>query len=403
MSKRTLASLALVLAMLLPVVASAAPLGQEELTYTVKLGDTLWALAEKVLGSGPAYWAIVSATNEKAQADETFTTITDPGLIYPGWKILIPSAEEAAELLKARRTGTGSGPGFKGPLGIAVEADGSLVVIDRDLKAAIRVDPASGNRTIVSNASTGSGPGFETPWDIAVEADGGQVVADCGLHALNAVVRVEPVSGDRTIVSDASTGSGEDFGQGPIGIAVEADGHLVVTDQDIEAVVRVDPVSGDRTIVSDAHTGSGKEFEAPTGIAVEANGSLVVVDNGLEAVVRVDPASGNRTIVSDASTGSGPGFKVPWDIAVEADGQLVVADRVLEAVVRVDPVSGNRTIVSDASTGSGPGLGGRMGRPNGIAVESDGSLVVTVAGLEAVVRVNPVSGNRTIVSSSGTE
>ena len=35
-------------------VASAAPPAQEELTYTVKLGDNLWTLAEKYLGSGAA-------------------------------------------------------------------------------------------------------------------------------------------------------------------------------------------------------------------------------------------------------------------------------------------------------------------------------------------------------------
>jgi len=94
-------SLALALAMLLPMVANAAPLRQE-VVYTVKKGDTLWALAEKYLGSGPAYWAIVFATNKQAQVDETFATIANPSLIHPGWKFLIPSAEEAAEFLKAR-------------------------------------------------------------------------------------------------------------------------------------------------------------------------------------------------------------------------------------------------------------------------------------------------------------
>ena len=52
--------------------------------------------------------------------------------------------------------------------------------------------------------------------------------------------------------------------------------------------------------------GSGPAFVSPRGIAVEADGSLVVVDLGLDAVVRVDPVSGDRTIISDASTGSGP-------------------------------------------------------------------------------------------------
>ena len=99
MSKRMLVSLALVLAMLLPVATSAAPLKQEEMTYTVKLGDNLWTLAEKYLGRGPAYWAIVFAANEKAQEDETFAAIANPDLIHPGWKLFIPSAEEANDLL----------------------------------------------------------------------------------------------------------------------------------------------------------------------------------------------------------------------------------------------------------------------------------------------------------------
>ncbi len=100
--------------------------------------------------------------------------------------------------------------------------------------------------------------------------------------------------------------------------------------------------------------GSGPGFVTPVGIALEADGSLVVTDSGLEAVVRVDQVSGDRTIISDASTGSGPGVVAPRGIAVEADGSLVVTDSGLEAVVRVDQVSGDRTIISDASIGSGP-------------------------------------------------
>ena len=46
------------------------------------------------------------------------------------------------------------------------------------------------------------------------------------------------------------------------------------------------------------------------------------------------------------------GFRDPFDVTVEADGNLVVADRGLKAVVRVNPLSGDRTIVCDADTGS---------------------------------------------------
>ncbi len=105
-------NLLVVLSLLLSLglgVANAAPPAQAELTYTVKLGDNLWTLAEKYLGSGPAYHAIVMATNAKNVEDASFASIADPGLIHPGWKFLIPSPEEAADLMTALR----EGPKFK--------------------------------------------------------------------------------------------------------------------------------------------------------------------------------------------------------------------------------------------------------------------------------------------------
>lgn len=167
-------------------------------------------------------------------------------------------------------------------------------------------------------------------------------------------VSVAPVSAtdrDNNVPSiHESIGSCPGF-SAPRGIAVEADGSLMVTDRGHEAVMRVDQVSGNCTIVSDDIIGSGPSFEGLRGIAVECNGTLVVVNRDLKAVMRVDPINGNRTIVSDNSTGSGPDFSTPFGIAVEANGSLVVADDDLEAVVRVGPVTGDRTIVSDAIPG----------------------------------------------------
>ncbi len=100
-----------------------------------------------------------------------------------------------------------------------------------------------------------------------------------------------------------------------------------------------------------AQVGIGAGFVNPYGVAVEADGSLVVVDIGLDAVVRVDPVTGDRTILSDDSTGTGTGFVTPFGLAIEADGSLVVVDAGLAAVVRVDPVTGDRTIVSGLNIG----------------------------------------------------
>jgi sugar lactone lactonase YvrE len=264
----------------------------------------------------------------------------------------------------------------------------------------------------LGSTATGSGPQLLSPQGIAVEARGTLVVVDSSLPA---VVRVDPVTGNRTVVSrglgSISTGSGPDL-DGPLSIAVGTTGALYVVLADkffgIRAVVRVDPTSGNRTLVSGnigspgANTmGSGPPFSIPQGLAVEAGGTLVVVDKLLQAVVRVNPDTGNRNVISGCSavsctnlTGSGPRLVFPGGIAVEAGGTLVVVESFLATVVRVDPGTGNRTIVSDASTGRGP----RLFAPQGIVVESKGTLVVVDSSLRAVVRVHPVSGDRTLLS-----
>lgn len=107
MFKKNLVSLAVVLSLLLSLglsLATAAPLGQETI-YTVKLGDNLWTLAEKYLGSGPLYWAIVYETNIAGFTDETYKRIYNPSLIHPGQKLIIPDAERAAELLSPPAAG----------------------------------------------------------------------------------------------------------------------------------------------------------------------------------------------------------------------------------------------------------------------------------------------------------
>ncbi len=50
------------------------------------------------------------------------------------------------------------------------------------------------------------------------------------------------------------------------------------------------------------------------------------------------------------------GFRGPGDIAVTTDGDFVVSETEarINAVVHVDQITGDRTILSDATTGTGP-------------------------------------------------
>ena len=107
-------------------------------------------------------------------------------------------------------------------------------------------------------------------------------------------------------------------------------------------------------------------------------GPTVNKDYGL---VVVDPVTGNRTILSDNTIGSGPSFTQPEGIAIEPDGDLLVTDPLAgpgphSAIFRVDPATGDRTIIS---TEGGVGTGATMIQPSGI-LESHGTIYVAAHG-----------------------
>jgi sugar lactone lactonase YvrE len=242
-----------------------------------------------------------------------------------------------------------SGGLLQQPGGIEVEPDGDILVaafgtgLPNDPGGVIRVDPLTGAQTRLS-----SGELFVHPTDIALEADGDiLVVAEPAELGRPALFRLNPVTGAETIVS-----SGGSFVT-PHGVAVEPDGDILVVD--LEAfddpdsepqfrfpggVIRVDPVTGAQTTVS-----SGGLFSDPIGIAVEADGNILVADRfaGLGTppfffggLIRVDPATGAQTTLS--SLGTGDDLTNPTAVAVEADGNIIAATG--STLHRVDPVTG---------------------------------------------------------------
>jgi peptide/nickel transport system substrate-binding protein len=91
--------------MLLPLAAAAAPPAQDispvpcANEYTTQADDSLSKIAEKYLGNVMAYQAIMVATNRMHAEDDSFPEIDDADAIEIGWKICIPSAEDAEVLL----------------------------------------------------------------------------------------------------------------------------------------------------------------------------------------------------------------------------------------------------------------------------------------------------------------
>lgn len=280
---------------------------------------------------------------------------------------------------------TGTGPNFQVPVGVAVASDGDLLVADFSAAALFKVDRVSGNRTILSDSTHGSGTNFVDPRYVTVRSDGSILVAD-DATSTRAVFAVDPDNGNRTIISSSSMGTGPLL-TSMFGIDVNSAGEIFVAhanpDPDLNNVLEINPVTGDRTVVSNNNTmGSGPDFDALRGIALDDNGAIYVSAIGsANAIFQVDPITGDRSILSDTSNGTGTNFSHPTSIAYLNSDQLLVDDGNLDALFLVDILTGDRTILSDSTHGTGVNFTNIQGITSipasfNIPEPSTGSLVV---------------------------
>ncbi len=272
----------------------------------------------------------------------------------------------------------GSGPDFDNPREIALDALGNILVTDTDLRAIFFVDPITGDRSIFSGFDgmggvIGSGPNFTTddPRSIALDLSGNILVTSRSNP--EGVYLVDPITGDRSILTDDVTGLGPTFSSdGPEGIVIDVLGNILVADHFLDAIFLVDPVSGDRSILSgdpsSADIGTGPDFDRPRQIALDDTGNIFETDRGNDAIFKIDPLTGNRTIFSDFENGTGPDFSDARGITFDALDNILVTDKNLQALFLVNPITGNRSILSGNPSGLDIGLGPDFLRPLGVAV-----------------------------------
>ncbi|HKY32479.1 MAG TPA: FG-GAP-like repeat-containing protein [Candidatus Polarisedimenticolia bacterium] len=302
-----------------------------------------------------------------SDGDEIFITLTDPTKPQPfreqAW-VADPGNDEILriDLATGERyvlTGAGAvgaGPALPAAFDLERDSAGDLWVADFDANLVIHVDPVSGDRTLVSGGGAGAGTAFADPVGLALAPGGGILVTDFGLDAL---LHVDAATGDRTEVSDASLPGGGVLGAGPNpadlrDVEVEATGHILMLDLSLDAVLRVHPATGDRTVVSGASTGAGPAMVNPYGLEIDGNGELWVTTG--RAILRIDPASGDRTVVSDAATGTGPAPSTWIGLAFDREGNVLTTDSDLKTLIRVNAANGDRTVVSGGGIGSGTPL-----------------------------------------------
>lgn len=271
--------------------------------------------------------------------------------------------------------------------GLAV--DDILVAVSRfepcqsDGYAILRIDPSTGNRTTLSGldgdcaTTIGAGDPFVEPNGLAQLADGRLLVAD-GDSGVGRLVAVDPIDGDRTVLSGCTTATiagdcvGPILGAGPVPTFV----------RDVVSLPGLPPRAVARADF-DAYCGAGE------------SGGLIVfeIDTGDRSVLSGRDAACNLV-------GAGPHFKDLEGVARRNDGLLAVSEDSTARILTVDPATGERRVASGCADfdGSlaciGPILGSGPAATNhgGLVALPESDLAVAVA--VAVASLGPLLRRR---------
>ncbi len=249
----------------------------------------------------------------------------------------------------------------------------------------------------------GSNARFLQPWAICVDHNNGNIYVT---DVPNNNVRMITPAGNVTTIAGATGVQGTADGIGtnaqfnnPYGIAIDSAGNLYVADKSNNTIRAITPGGSVSTLAGVGTTfgyadgtGGTARLSSPMGIAMDANGDILVADNQNSVIRKVTSAGVVTTLagaypVSGASDGLGAAatFTSPWAIVVDSNGNVYVADTQNHAIRKITP-DGVVTTVSSAFTSV-------------TALAIDSSDVLYVANGRAVEKVT-TSGVITLLAGS---
>ena len=225
--------------------------------------------------------------------------------------------------------GQGAAARFNTPSGLALDATGNVYVADTGNHAIRKVTPEGRVTTLAGTGLPGfrDGPGaqaqFDGPMGLAIDKAGRMIVADAYNDRIRAITPDGQVT---TLAGGPSPGDADGPGaqarlDTPCAVLVDTQGRILVADTRNDALRWIDTAGNVTTFRRGAPGGAFENLRRPVALAQRKQGTLVIGTLAGE-LVEIDRSGIPLTVgpLSDR------GFVRPTGLAIGHDRQLLVAD-----------------------------------------------------------------------------
>jgi len=270
----------------------------------------------------------------------------------------LPASAATVQLL----AGDGTAATLADPYGLAYAADGTLYVADdhRILRIA-----ADGALTVFVDS-----PELAFASGLAIDAQGALVVADTGHHR---IVRITPDGAIHVLAGSGRPGWRDGAGQQaqfdmPMAVALDADGNVLVADSFNDRIRRIAPDGRVSTVAGSAQPdwkdghGETARLDTPLGLAIDGEGNLWIADTGNDALRKLTPQGELVTVLRRDPKNPGDDFYRPLAVAVAPDGRVFIAVAARGRVLALQPDGSLLRVLEATHT--------RLARPAALALDA---------------------------------